>query len=211
MRGSRSRRERRQRQRIAPSIEGLANRELPSAGAVGPPLGPYLAPATSLPKVSIPPTIVDPHVELAQFLSGQLGSSVNQVQQQADLQGASQNALVVNEVASQPFIHAVLSRQDTYTLLGLAVSATGGSLSDVYSATGPLVANALQTGSPHGGPNAPRRIPGLRLVTALPHNHNFPNHHTSSLLYELHVAVDRQVFSLSARRPAWSRRGSRSS
>lgn len=167
-------------------------------GAVGPPLGPYLAPATTLPRVFTSPTIVDPHDEINQFLSGQLGSGVDSIQQQADLLGASENNLVANQVVSQTFIHSVLSRQDTYTLLGQAVSATGGALSGVYSATAPIVVNALQTGSSHSGPNAPRRVPGLRLVTGLANNHNFPNSHLSSLLYELRVAVARSVFTLSA-------------
>jgi len=181
--------------RMALGVEGLDIKVLP--GAVGPPLGPYLAAATSLPKVTSLQTIVDPHFAINDFLSGQLGSAVNGVQQQAELQGAAEHNLVANQVVSQPFIHAVLSRQDTYTLLGLAVSATDGALSGVYSATGPILANALLTGSFHAGPNAPREIPGLGLVSALAHNHNFPNAHTSSWFYALHNAVDRQVFNLS--------------
>ena len=128
--------------RMALGVEGLDIKVLPT-GAVGPPLGPYLAAATSLPKVTSLQTIVDPHFAINDFLSGQLGSAVNGVQQQAELQGAAENNLVANQVVSQPFIHAVLSRQDTYTLLGLAVSATDGALSGVYSATGPILANAL--------------------------------------------------------------------
>jgi len=181
---------------MALGVEGLDIKVLP-AGAVGPPLGPYLAAATSLPKVTSLQTIVDPHFAVNTFLSGQLGSAVNGVQQEAELQGAAENNLVANQVVSQPFVHSVLSRQDTYTLLGLAVSATGGALSGVYSATGPILANALLTGSSHAGPNAPRKIPGLGLVNAIVHNRNFPNAQTSAFFYELHVAVDRQVFSLS--------------
>ncbi len=181
--------------RMALGVEGLDKKALLSA--VGPPLGPYLAAATSLPKVTSLQTVVETHNAVNDFLSGQLGSAVNGVQQQAELQGAAENNLVANQVISQPFIHSVLSRQDTYTLLGLAVSATGGSLTGVYSATGPVLANALLTGSAHAGPNAPRKIPGLGLVTALAHNHNFPNAHTSSFFYALHNAVDRQVFTLS--------------
>jgi hypothetical protein len=167
-------------------------------GAVGPPLGPYLAGATSLPRTTTASVTVDPHIAINNFLSAQLGSQVNGVQQQAEVQNAAENSLVTNQVVSQPFIHAVLGAQDTYTLLGQVVSATGGEFSTVYSATGPIVSNALLTGSAHGGPNAPLRIPGLRLVSVLAHNHNFPNSHTSLLLYEMHVAVDRQVFALSA-------------
>ena len=178
-------------------VEALDIKVLP-AGAVGPPLGPYLAAASTLPKVTSLQTIVDPHFAVNDFLSNQIGSSVNGVQQVAEAQGASQSNLVANQALSQSFVHSVLSRQDTYTLLGLAITATGGELSGVYSATGPIVANALLTGSAHGGPNAPRKIPGLGLVNAITHNRSFPNGQTSAFFYALHNAVDRQVYSLSA-------------
>ena len=122
---------------------------------------------------------------------------MNSIQQAADLLESSETNLVANQVASQPFIHSVLSRLDTYTLLGQTVSETSGRFSGVYSATAPLIVNALQTGSSHSGPNAPERVPGLRLLTGLADNHNFPNSHTDSLLYELRVAVARSVFTLS--------------
>ncbi len=195
--GYRSRTMARPARRLALGFEGLDIRDLPSGGTVGPPLGPYVAPATTVPRVLSPPAIVVPNLAVNEFLATQLGPGVASVQEQADVQGAWQNTLAVNQVLSQPFITAVLGRQDTYTLLGSAVSATGGTLSEVYSATAPLVVNALQTGSSHGGPNAPRQVPGLRLISALSHNHNFPGAHTDSLLYELHVAAERQVFSLS--------------
>jgi hypothetical protein len=181
--------------RMALGVEGLDIKVLPAA--VGPPLGPYLAAATSLPKVTSQQTIVETHNAVNDFLSNELGSAVDGVQQQAELQGAAENNLVANQVVSQPFMHAVLSKQDTYTLLGMAVSATGGALSDVYSATGPILSDALLTGSSHAGPNAPRKIPGLGLVNALAHNHNFPDAHLGTWLYALHNAVDRQVFTLS--------------
>ncbi len=183
--------------RMVLGVEGLDIKVLPT-GAVGPPLGPYLAAATTLPKVTSLQTIVDPHFAVNTFLSGQLGSAVNGVQQEAEVQGASQSNLVANQVLSQSFVHSVLGRQDTFTLLGLAVSATGGELSGVYSETGPIISNALLTGSAHGGPNAPRRIPGLGLVNAITHNRSFPSGQTSAFFYALHNAVDRQVYSLSA-------------
>jgi len=181
--------------RMALGVEGLDLKIVP--GAVGPALGPYVAAATSLPQVTSLQTIVNPHFAINTFLSGQLGSEVNGVQEQADLAGAAENNLVANKVVSQPFIHSLVSVQDTYTLLGLAVSATDGALSGAYSATGPILANALLTGSYHAGPNAPRKIPGLGLVTALAHDRNFPTANTDAWRYALHNAVDRQVFSLS--------------
>src|SRR5438270_13727962 len=120
--GYKSRTGARPARRMALGIEGLDIKVLPH-GAVGPPLGPYLAAATSLPQATSLQTIVEPHFAINGFLSGQLGSAVNGVQQQADLQGASENNLVANQVVSQPFIHSVFSRKDTFTLLGLAVTA----------------------------------------------------------------------------------------
>ena len=156
-----SRTEARPRRRLTPGVECLDVKDLPSA--IGPPLGPYQAPATTIPRVFTPPTIVDPHDEINLFLSGELGSGVNSIQQQGEILESSQTNLVANQVVSQTFIHSVLSRQDTYTLLGQTVSETSGSLSAVYSATAPLVVNALQTGSSHAGPNAPGVFPGSGL------------------------------------------------
>jgi hypothetical protein len=187
----------RRARRIGLSVEGLDKKVL-LAGAVGPPLGPYLAAATTLPAVTSLQTIVNPHFAINTFLSGQLGSEVNSVQAAADAQGASENNVVANRVISQSFIHSILGVQDTYTLLDSAVTATGGVLSGVYSATGPILTNALLTGSAHAGPNAPSRIPGLGLVTALGRNRNFPTAHLGAWLYALHNAVDRQVLTLSA-------------
>jgi hypothetical protein len=182
---------------VALGVEDLDIKVL-LTGAAGPPLGPYLAAASILPKTTSLQAIVNPHFAVNNFLSARLGSAIDSVQQVADLQSASKNNVVANQVTSQPFIHAVLSRKDTYSLLNSAVSAADSSLSAVYSSIGPILANALLTGSAHGGPNAPRMIPGLGLVSAIVYNHNFPNAQASAFLYEMHIAVQRQVFSLSA-------------
>ncbi len=167
-------------------------------GAVGPPLGPYLAAATTLPAVTSLQTVVNPHFAVNDFLSTQLGSAVASAQQQAEQTGAAENNLVANQALAQPFVHNVLGRQDTYTLLDQAIAATDDQFSGVYSSIGPIVANALLTGSSHSGPNAPRKIPGLGLVNALSHNRYFPGARISAFFYEMHIAVERQVFSLSA-------------
>jgi hypothetical protein len=196
----------RRARRITLGVESLDIKILPSA-AVGPHLGPYLAGGTSLPKVTTLQSIVDPHYAIPDFLSVQLGSVINGVQQQSDAQGAPETNLVANQVVSQNFIHSILSAQDTYTLLGQAVSSTESSspvsandetLSNVYSVTGPILVNALLTSSFHAGPNAPEKVPGLGLVNALIHNRAFPTKHLGALLYELHIAAERQVLSLSA-------------
>jgi hypothetical protein len=161
-------------------------------------LGPYVNAATSLPKISAPGKPVNPHTAVDDFLATQLGPGLTGVQQQAEAQSASSSNLVANQILAQTFIHSILGRQDTYTLLNSALSDTGGQFSSIYSATGPVVADALLTGSFHSGPNSPSTVPGLRLVGALQRNHNFPTAQTSSLLRAFHVAVERQVFSLSS-------------
>ena len=199
MRGRQARRSSRPPRRLAPGIEGLDQRELPASMGVGPSLGSYLAPATALPKPVGPVVTVSPQKSVDQFLNGQLGTGLDKVQQQAEHKGATQNNLVAGKVYSEAFINKILSRQDTYTLLNQAVAATGGTLSGVYSATGPIISNALLTGTTRPGPNSPRGIPGLRLISAFGHNHNFPGMQTKALLNAFQVAVDRRVFTLSTR------------
>ena len=285
MSGRHSCRGHRSHRRAIPVIEYLDARELLSGGGVGHSLGPYLA-APILPRVSSTATLVDPHTAINQFLSAQLGSGVATVEQHAEATKASSNAQVTQQVLSNGFIHAVLNRQDTYTLLNSVATttlgstaattagATGqtgmilsynvptearytppvtnptivelgpagdpndphlsvmanqifgspldgkvlipssdlrpgtplpavstvptGSLTDVFTATGPLILSALKSAIPHSGPNAPRSIPGLRLAGVFAHNNNFPGAHTNMLLYAFRVAVDRNVFALNA-------------
>lgn len=51
------------------SVERLDARAMPSTGVTGPLLGHYLAPATAVPKIKTPATIVDPHTAINGFLS----------------------------------------------------------------------------------------------------------------------------------------------
>ena len=105
--------------RRTPIVEALDARQLLAAGAsaVGQALGPFLTPVASVPRVSAVATIVNPHAAINQLLSVQLGSGVETVEQQVEAKKTSSNALVANQVLANPFLHAVLSRQDTYTLL----------------------------------------------------------------------------------------------
>ena len=112
--------------RAALALETLDARVLLSASRVGANLGPYLSPGTTVPQVSSPAVIVDPHTAINTFLAAQIGTGVNTVEQQVAAKGTSKNAQVADQVLSNPFIHSVLSRQDTYTLLGeVATTALG--------------------------------------------------------------------------------------
>ncbi|MDB5349056.1 MAG: hypothetical protein JWN86_303 [Planctomycetota bacterium] len=103
---------------LTPAVEGLDTRKLLSAGRVGANLGPYLSPGNMVPRVSSPAVIVDPHHSINTFLAAQIGSGVDTVEQQVAAKGSSKNAQVADVILSNPFIHSVFSRQDTYTLLG---------------------------------------------------------------------------------------------
>jgi hypothetical protein len=245
-------------------------------------LGPTLVAPPILPRVSSTAVIVDPHTSLNQFLSAQLGPGVSTVEQHAEATKASSNATITQEVLGNQFIHAVLSRQDTYTLLNsVATTVLGstaanvvtqqatvtytvptqatwtppltdpmivtikgptqsqdtyvsvpvsdiqgsstngtvtlpldqvpsgaplpptstvptGSLTQVFTATGPIILSALKSAVPRSGTNAPHTIPGLRLAGFFNRTPSFPSGHTTLLLYALRVAVDRNVFALSS-------------
>jgi hypothetical protein len=60
------------------------------------------------------------------------------------------------------------------------VSSSPISLNAIYNATGPLLTVALSSGQTQGAPTAVPTVPGLRLVDALPRNHNFPSHGTAA-------------------------------
>jgi hypothetical protein len=198
MSGRPSRRAPRQPRRMRPALEGLDSRELLSGGAVGHSLGTFFVPGTSVPRVSTPTVIVNAHAALSSFLTAELGSGLQVVVRQAEELNASSNNVVASAVLSQPLVHAVLSRQDTYALLGSAVGAAGGNVSTAYTTTAGIVASALQTGTSRPAPNAPRAVPGLRLASALVHNNNLSSTRSQSFLRAFHVAVERGVFSLSS-------------
>jgi len=108
---------------MTPTLEGLDPRELLSAGRVGANLGPFLAPGKSVPRVSTPAVIVNPHNAINEFLAAQIGPGINTVEEQVAANGSSENARVASQVLSNPLVHSVLGLQDTYTLLG-SVSTT---------------------------------------------------------------------------------------
>jgi hypothetical protein len=273
---------------FAPRVEGLDTRALLSAGSIGHHLGPFLAAGTHLPRVTAPAKFVDPHSAIDTVLTTQLGPELTPIQQRVKALGTSTRNPLADQLLGQPLLHAVLSRQDTYTLLnaagsiilpqtlnvsngstsptvvtfkipqqaamvslgnetsvfqilpsgstpgyyvtiptaniltyppgsavtasiqvpvsllppGIAVpSAPGvptGPLSAVYTATAPVLSNALRVAAPRPAPNTPHTVPGLRLVAALNHNREFPVADAPRLLRALRVAVDRQVFNLTA-------------
>jgi hypothetical protein len=179
---------------LIPKLEGLDQRVLLSA-AVGPELGSFLAPGTTIPKVPGTSAIVGPIAGVNSFLSNELGTGI------AGVQTASFNR-VATQVFNQPLIRSLLSRQDTYDLVGSAVTDWGTAAGDAYTSTGPILTSALSTASRQPALNAPRGVPGLRLSVAFARNHNFPGSAASGVLRAFHIAVERQVLSLSSQQQA---------
>ena len=182
---------------LIPTVEGLDRRELLSA-AVGPELGSFLAPGTTIPQVPGTSAVVGPVTTVGLFLSNQLGTDITSIPTVSKIAGAPTNNLVATRAFNQPLIRSLLSRQDTYTLLSTAVNDWDGAAGTSYTATGPILDSALLTASKQPALNAPRGVPGLRLVSALARNHNFAGSETSGVLEAFHIAVERQVFTLSA-------------
>jgi hypothetical protein len=184
-----------------PTLERLDPRLLLSAG-IGPSIGSFLAPGTTIPKVPGTSAIVGPLTAVDSLLSNELGTAMSNVEAVSQAQMPSATNLVATKVVSQPLIRSLLSRQDTYTLLNSALTDLGGAAGDSYTATGPILASALSTATKQTGPNAPRDVPGLRLVQALARNHNFAGSEASSILLAFHIAVERQVLTLDSQQEA---------
>jgi len=182
---------------LIPTLEGLDPRVLLSA-AVGPELGSFLAPGTAIPKFAGTSAVVGPVTTVGAFLSDQLGTDLTSIPTVSKIAGAPTNNLVATKAFNQPLIRSLLSRQDTYTLLSTAVDDWNGAAGASYTATGPILDSALSTASKQPALNAPRGVPGLRLVEALARNHNFAGSETPGILQVFHIAVERQVFTLSA-------------
>ena len=197
MSGRPARVDRRKLRRAIAAIERLDQRELLAGSAVGHSLGTVLVPAVTVPRDNKPATLVNPQPAINNFLIAELGSGLSTVVKQSQILGGTSNNLVANQVLTEPFVANVLGRQDTYTLLASALGVAGGPFASVYPATAPVVVDALKTASSRPAPNAPRSVPGLRLPSALVHNHNFPSGQSRVFLREFHTAVDRGVFTLS--------------
>ena len=193
---------------MTPLLEGLDTRVLLSWGGNGPELGSFVAPAVNSPRASRPSLTVDPHLTINHFLGNRLGPGLDRIARQVELQESDSNNQVFERVLSQRFVHAILSHKDTYTLLGSAVPAGGGALqAQVFSATGPILTEALRSGLSQPTPNAPRTVPGLRLVDSLGRNTNFGGAQAGRFLRAFRLAADRKVFTLSARQSDLVARG----
>lgn len=193
---------------MTPLVEGLDTRVLLSWGGVGPELGSFVAPGVNSPRATRPSLTVDPHTTINHFLGNRLGPGLDRVARHVELQEGDSNNQVFERVLSQKFVHAILSRKDTYTLLGSAVPAgEGGLQSQVYQATGPVLTEALRSGLSQPAPNAPRTVPGLRLVDSFGRNTNFGGAQAGTFLRAFRLAADRKVFTLSARQSDLVARG----
>ena len=77
-----------------------------------------------------------PGTAVSSFLATQLGSDFSTIPG-VPVSGAPTSNAVASQVLNQTFIRQVLSRQDTFSLLGTAVTDWGGA-GNTYSSTGPL-------------------------------------------------------------------------
>jgi hypothetical protein len=80
-------------------------------------LGSFIAPSVIRPRISQPVQIVDPHVAINNYMATILGAEIQPIQQVVENQNTSQHSNLVDRVLADPFVHATLSDQDTYTLL----------------------------------------------------------------------------------------------
>src|SRR4051794_13682128 len=84
--------------RMTPLLEGLDARVLLSWGGVGPELGHFVAPAAALPRGIRPAISVDPHRSVNRFLGNRLGTGVDRISRQVELEGGATNNLVAEQV-----------------------------------------------------------------------------------------------------------------
>ncbi len=104
--------------RVCLQFDRLENLQLLSTGTgVHHSLGSFIAPSVTLPRISQPIQIVDPHVAINSYESGILGAEIQPIQQVVENQNTSEHSNLVEDVLGDPFVHATLSDQDTYTLL----------------------------------------------------------------------------------------------
>jgi hypothetical protein len=117
MPGRTPRRSRKPSRRAHLQFDLLERLELLTSGPVHHSLGSFIAPSVIRPRVSQPPTILDPHVALNTYQAGILGNEIQPIQQVVENQNTSQHSTLVDRVLGNLFMHAVLGDQDTYTLL----------------------------------------------------------------------------------------------
>jgi hypothetical protein len=104
--------------RIHLEFDRLERLQLLSGGSgVHHTLGAFIAPGLIRPRVSQPLQIVDAHVAINTYMAAILGAEIQPIQQVVENQNSSQHSTLVDGVLGDPFVHAVLSDQDTYTLL----------------------------------------------------------------------------------------------
>ncbi len=118
MAGRKRRRAGKRDRRVCLQFDRLENLQLLSAGSgVHHSLGSFIAPSVTLPRISQPVKIVDPHVAINNYEAGILGAEIQPIQQVVENQNTSQHSTLVEDVLGDAFVHATLSDQDTYTLL----------------------------------------------------------------------------------------------
>ncbi len=111
--------------RVCLQFDRLEHLQLLSAGSgVHHSLGAFIAPSVTLPRISPPVVIVDPHSAINTYEAGILGAEIQPIQQVVENQNTSQHSKLVDVVLGDEFVHATLSDQDTYTLLNSSAMGT---------------------------------------------------------------------------------------
>lgn len=127
---------RRPRRSFTPQGDGLESRQLLTGPAVGRHLGTYLSPATYQARASTLPQFADPRTSVNQFLSAQLGSGLDAIQTRVQNLGAASRNPLADSIVKNSFVKAVLSRQDTYTLLSTSSALVSAGLPQSNSSSG---------------------------------------------------------------------------
>lgn len=167
MAGRERTRARQPERRVYLEFDRLENLQLLSAGSgVHHSLGAFIAPSLIRARVSQPLQIVDPHVAINNYMADILGSEIQPIQQVVENQNTSQHSTLVDRVLGDPFVHATLSDQDTYTLLnspGMSSLIGFSQTQSGQSSTSSLVTYVLPESSIvfplQGGPNALVEVP----------------------------------------------------
>ena len=203
----------RDRRRVQPLLEILDHRELMSTtagielanhhgdslGSYSSALGSFVSPGTGFPRLSSKGHGVDPHQAINRELVSSLGPGTKRLARQVETSGASERSRVSERILTLPFIHGILSRNDTFRLLnssGVRGLIFGDPLANSYPTTGTVLEDALRASQPSKAPSVSNDVPGLRLFNAAVTNKNLTHDHTHLFLRYLRIAADRRLFDL---------------
>lgn len=162
-------------------------------------LGSFVAPGTGFPRLSSQGQGVDPHQAINRELVSSLGPGTKRLARQVEFYNASERSPLSERILSLPFIHGILSRNDTFRLLnssGIRSLIFGDPLATSYPTTGRLLEEAFRAARPSKAPSVSDDVPGLRLFNDAITNKNLTHDHTHLFLRYLRIATDRRLYDL---------------